>query len=86
MTTKLDCLEQIREIAGSVNFDGVRLSQWLKRPHNHPSQLPDDLRRRFHMEHWEAIDIEHKYAGYIQRQEATVAKNAGRGSSNSRRH
>ena len=26
------------------------------------------------MEHWEAIDIELKYAGYIQRQEASVAK------------
>ncbi len=72
---KLESLEQIRQLAATTNFDGIRLNQWLKRPNNHPDQLPDELRRQFHMEHWEAIDIESKYAGYIQRQEASVARN-----------
>ncbi|MEI7774020.1 MAG: tRNA uridine-5-carboxymethylaminomethyl(34) synthesis enzyme MnmG [Verrucomicrobiota bacterium] len=72
---KLESLEQIRQLAGATNFDGIRLNQWLKRPNNHPDQLPDELRHQFHMEHWEAIDIESKYAGYIQRQEASVARN-----------
>lgn len=74
MQTKLDALESIRKLAESTNYDGVRLSQWLKRPNNHPEQLPDELRRQFLDEHWEAIDIESKYAGYIQRQESSVAK------------
>ena len=75
MTAKLEALEQIRKFADSTNYDGVRLNQWLKRPTNHPEQLPDDLRRQFHVEHWEAIDIESKYAGYIQRQESSIARN-----------
>jgi tRNA uridine 5-carboxymethylaminomethyl modification enzyme len=71
---KLDSLRQLRDFVAATPFLGSRLIQWLKRPECHPAQLPDELYSKFHVEHWEALDIEIKHAGYIQRQELAIQK------------
>jgi tRNA uridine 5-carboxymethylaminomethyl modification enzyme len=72
--TKLQSIADLREYVSNHSFDGMRILQWMKRPHNEPSMLPEEHRAKFHMEHWEALDIDIKHVGYIQRQEAAIIK------------
>lgn len=54
--------------------DGVTLQHWLKRPENHWSTLPEDARGSFSAEAWESLEVDSKYAGYIQRQSDQVSR------------
>ena len=74
VNAKMDAIQRLREFVGVTPYSGGRLSQWLKRPDCHPGQLPEELFGKFHVEHWEALDIEIKHAGYIQRQELAIQK------------
>ena len=71
---KIQSLVQLREYVTSHSFSGMRLLPWLRRLGNSPSNLPDEHFRKFHVETWEALDIEVKHAGYIQRQELAIEK------------
>jgi len=64
----------LREYAETTTYDHLRLAQWLKRPENSPSRLPADILSRFPVEHWEQLETELKYAGYIVRQNAAIEK------------
>ncbi|MEK0448390.1 MAG: tRNA uridine-5-carboxymethylaminomethyl(34) synthesis enzyme MnmG [Verrucomicrobiota bacterium] len=74
VNSKLEAMQQLREFVGVTPYAGGRLVQWLKRPECHPSQLPEELFRKFHVEHWDALDIEIKHEGYIHRQELAIQK------------
>lgn len=74
VNAKMDAIQRLREFVGVTPYSGGRLSQWLKRSDCHPGQLPEELFGKFHVEHWEALDIEIKHAGYIQRQELAIQK------------
>jgi tRNA uridine 5-carboxymethylaminomethyl modification enzyme len=74
VAAKLESLQSLREFVSSTPYSGGRLLQWMKRPECHPSQLPGEIYGRFHVEHWDALDIEIKHAGYIQRQDHAIQK------------
>jgi tRNA uridine 5-carboxymethylaminomethyl modification enzyme len=71
---KVGNLTRLREYANTASIDGVKITQWLRRPQNVASDLPESLRASFQADLWEAIEIELKYAGYITRQESAIEK------------
>ena len=54
--------------------EGQPLAKWLRRPEITLSQLPSELLARFSTEVWAVVEINPKYAGYLDRQSATIAK------------
>jgi tRNA uridine 5-carboxymethylaminomethyl modification enzyme len=73
-SVKLQGLEELRRLASELVFEGVKVSQWLKRPENSSAALPSEIRGYYPPELWETLEIDLKYAGYIARQEAAVTK------------
>ena len=71
---KLRSLAEIREYVTAHSHDGMRLLPWLRRLTNTPSDLPHEHLAKFHVEIWDALDIEIKHAGYIQRQALAIEK------------
>ena len=74
MQEKACRLEEARAFAESSRVDGVRLSQWLRRPEISALALPEALRQRFSEEIWSLLETDLKYEGYIRRQEAQVER------------
>ncbi|MEO8353380.1 MAG: tRNA uridine-5-carboxymethylaminomethyl(34) synthesis enzyme MnmG [Chthoniobacteraceae bacterium] len=71
---KRAALEQLHRLVKSVSYENVRLVQWLKRPENRADTLPAEVRGTFHMEHWEQVEIDLKYEGYIVRQNSAIER------------
>ncbi len=67
-------LEQLRTFCKATSFDGMRINQWLKRPENSATALPESIRAGFPGDLWESVEIDLKYAGYISRQEIDIEK------------
>ncbi len=74
VVAKIATLKSLRSFAEQTPFEGVKLVQWLKRPESDPLALPTEIRNLFPVEHWEAVETELKYAGYISRQNAAIEK------------
>ena len=74
VSAKLESLQLLRHYAANHSFSGMRLLPWLKRLGNSPEMLPSEHFEKFHVETWEALDIEVKHAGYIQRQETAIER------------
>ncbi len=72
VSKKLEALDSLRQYVAHNSFSGMRLLPWLKRLGNSPEMLPVEHFGKFHVETWEALDIEVKHAGYIQRQEVAI--------------
>ena len=71
---KTTALAAARTLLQEVRLDGVTLEKWLRRPESIPSQLPAEIYSQFTPEVWSLVENDVKYAGYITRQEDTVAK------------
>ncbi len=67
-------LERLREHTATANYEGTKVAQWLRRPENTHATLPEAWHGAFASDLWEAVEIELKYAGYIVRQEASIAR------------
>jgi tRNA uridine 5-carboxymethylaminomethyl modification enzyme len=65
---------QLEEFARTTRYEDLNLLQWLRRPENKSSTLPDDLRFGFSDELWQALETDLKYEGYIRRQEEQIAR------------
>jgi len=74
LETKQRDLARLREHIATTAFDGTKIVQWLRRPENTFSALPETLRSGFPAELWENVEVDVKYAGYIARQEASIDK------------
>jgi len=71
---KQQALQELTQFVLSTNHDGIRIERWLRRPENQPEGLPEEIYRNYTREVWSLITTDLKYAGYIHRQEALVAK------------
>ncbi len=54
--------------------DGISMAKWLRRPEVSLEMFPVELRQRFSDEVWRVVEADTKYAGYLDRQEATLAR------------
>ncbi len=71
---KAATLAELKSYIASAAQDGVKVEQWLKRPENTWSTLPEDMRGKFADEVWSIAEVDVKYAGYITRQEDQIAR------------
>ena len=74
VTQKAEQLRSVRTFADQANFDGVKLSHWLRRPESSASALPESIRCHFPDLIWSLLETEQKYEGYIRRQEGAVQR------------
>jgi len=71
---KRAALEAARAFADTRSIEGVRLSQWLRRPENSAAALPEAVRGSFPEAIWSLVETDLKYEGYIRRQETQVRR------------
>ncbi|HEY2713145.1 MAG TPA: tRNA uridine-5-carboxymethylaminomethyl(34) synthesis enzyme MnmG [Chthoniobacterales bacterium] len=69
---KMQRLEQARQVAISLRWQGEILAQILKRPRFDVRKLPEELIREYGLEVWELLETEIKYEGYIRRQTSQI--------------
>lgn len=74
LNAKLQSLEKARTFAAATPYEGIRLEHWLRRSENEVANLPAEFKGMFHVETWEQLEIELKYAGYITRQNAAIER------------
>jgi tRNA uridine 5-carboxymethylaminomethyl modification enzyme len=67
-------LEQAYQTTATTRFEGLLLSQWLKRPDSHWNGLPEQLQGEFQPQIWEIIEANIKYEGYILREDESLAR------------
>ena len=71
---KIARLEELREAAGRLRFDGQALSALMKRADFRVDRLPQEIRDMAPGEIWELVETELKYEGYVQRQNSQNEK------------
>jgi tRNA uridine 5-carboxymethylaminomethyl modification enzyme len=71
---KTFAIEQLKEKSQVVRHEGVALSQWIRRPENFVSALPEDIRSLASQDIWSQVETDLKYEGYIRRELESVAR------------
>lgn len=61
-------LDQGADFIRQTAYEGGKLEAWFRRNESHWQDLPQEMRTKFHMEHWSILESDFKYAGHIQRQ------------------
>jgi tRNA uridine 5-carboxymethylaminomethyl modification enzyme len=69
---KAEALAAAHRLAREAVVDGLKLEKWMRRPENSWGRLPEELRGRFPEEVWELLEVDVKYAGYLERQQEMV--------------
>ena len=60
--------------AAIQELKGMTLAQWIRRPENFVSALPEEMRRLASEEIWSQVETDLKYEGYIRREMESVAR------------
>jgi len=71
---KLESMAAVRTFADTTRFNNIQVSQWLKRPEESFTSLPEAIKSRFSDEIWEGAVTDLRYEGYIRREEGNIAK------------
>jgi tRNA uridine 5-carboxymethylaminomethyl modification enzyme len=71
---KAVAIEELKEKSQLVRHEGITIAQWIRRPENFISRLPEDLRRLGTEEIWAQVETDLKYEGYIRRELESVAR------------
>ena len=73
-SAKALAIEQLKENSQVVRHEGITLAQWIRRPENFVSALPEDIRRLAAEDIWSQVETDIKYEGYIRRELDSVAR------------
>ena len=71
---KAVAIEQLKEKSQVLRYDGITLVQWIRRPENFVTALPEEMRRLASEEIWSQVETDLKYEGYIRREMESVAR------------
>jgi tRNA uridine 5-carboxymethylaminomethyl modification enzyme len=71
---KQEAIDRAHRLLSQERKDGVSLAKWLRRPELSIADLPPDLHRQFSADVWSVVETDTKYAGYLDRQTATIAR------------
>jgi len=71
---KAVAIEELKEESQVYRYDGITLAQWIRRPENFVSALPQEMRRLASEEIWSQVETDLKYEGYIRREMESVAR------------
>ncbi|MED5586893.1 MAG: tRNA uridine-5-carboxymethylaminomethyl(34) synthesis enzyme MnmG [Verrucomicrobiota bacterium] len=72
--TKSKLVDQGLKLGREMVHEGLKIDEWFRKPDNTSSKLPTELKGGLPEAIWELLEIEFKYAGYIERQENMVEK------------
>ncbi len=64
----------LEQTLNRTRIEAITLENWLKRPENDWTQLPEELTRAFPGEVWKTVQNDTKYAGYIKRQREQIER------------
>jgi len=67
-------MEQLKEKTQVLRHEGITLAQWIRRPENFASALPEEIRRLAAEDIWSQVETDLKYEGYIRRELDSVAR------------
>jgi tRNA uridine 5-carboxymethylaminomethyl modification enzyme len=73
-SSKAIAIEGLKEKSQVVRHEGITLAQWIRRPENFVSALPEDIRRLAAEDIWSQVETDLKYEGYIRRELDSVAR------------
>ena len=73
-SAKALAIEQLKEKSQIIRHEGVTLAQWIRRPENFATALPEDLRHLAPEDIWSQVETDLKYEGYIRRELDSVAR------------
>ena len=73
-SAKALAIEQLKVNSQVVRHEGITLAQWIRRPENFVSALPEDIRRLATEDIWSQVETDLKYEGYIRRELDSVAR------------
>ena len=73
-SAKALAIEQLKSKSQVVRHEGITLSQWIRRPENFISALPEEIRRLAPEDIWAQVETDIKYEGYIRRELDAVAR------------
>lgn len=65
-------LSRASEFVRDTTHEGLKLDHWFRRGENVWQNLPLEIQKEFHVEHWPVIEADFKYEGHIKRQEQQV--------------
>ncbi len=71
---KVAALESGSQFIQETPYQGTKLEAWFKRSENSWKDLPENIQSKFHMEHWEILENDFKYAGHIKRQAQQIER------------
>ena len=73
-SAKAIAIEGLKEKSQVVRHEGITIAQWIRRPENFVSALPEDIRRLAAADIWAQVETDLKYEGYIRREMESVAR------------
>jgi tRNA uridine 5-carboxymethylaminomethyl modification enzyme len=73
-SAKAIAIEGLKEKSLVVRHEGITIAQWIRRPENFVSALPEDIRRLAAADIWAQVETDLKYEGYIRREMESVAR------------
>ena len=73
-SAKAVAIEGLKEKSQVVRHEGITLAQWIRRPENFVSALPEEIRRLATEDIWSQVETDIKYEGYIRRELDSVAR------------
>ncbi len=71
---KQEAIDAAHQRLATEKREGQSLAKWLRRPEVRIDQLPVELLREFPADVWEVVETDTKYAGYLDRQTAAIAR------------
>jgi len=74
LTEKKANLASVKKFSETTSHSGERISRWLRRGDNGVGDLPAQIRLEFSPEIWQLLETDIKYSGYLDRQDAQIAK------------
>lgn len=69
-------LAEAHKLAREFVQEGLKMDKWMRRPENSWTKLPEEIRAKFAPPVWNLLETDLKYAGYLTRQEESVARTA----------
>ena len=73
-SAKAVAIEGLKEKSQVVRHEGITIAQWIRRPENFVSALPEGIRRLAAADIWAQVETDLKYEGYIRREMESVAR------------
>jgi tRNA uridine 5-carboxymethylaminomethyl modification enzyme len=74
ISAKAIAIQGLKENSQRIRHEGVTIAQWIRRPENFVSALPEDIRRLAAADVWAQVETDLKYEGYIRREMESVAR------------